>query len=419
MQRRNALLPLFFLASAATAGAESLRLSLETTLDISALNLSSIGDLAFQANGARLWIVDAASPGLVFEVDRTTGALLSQFGSNAIPGLDGGPEAMAIDTTTPLARISLFSMINESEAGLVSETGTFIAEYPGANNATGADYDNAGNLWIVAYNGAVSTLHRLNPNTGVVLATVPILGSTSLMTGLTFDPHSGACYVLERDRDFLLELDTTTGAIRSTTDLTPFLIGLHSLNGGLDFDARGDRLYVATGFGAGADAIVVLQRDHALTMCDGADSFFPCPCGNTGAPGHGCASSVNANGGRLVSTNAPYVSSDTTVLQAQDVPATTSVLFFQGTGMTESGPLMSGDGLICVGGTIIRIATRAANGGVATYPQTGHDIDLSVRGAIPAAGGTRYYQGWYRNAASFCTPATYNYTNAIRLIWAP
>ncbi|MBI5363177.1 MAG: hypothetical protein HZA53_08360 [Planctomycetes bacterium] len=419
MQRRHALLPLFFLAFAATASAESLRLSIESTLDISTLSLASIGDLAFQANGARLWVVDGAAPGLVFEVDRTTGALLTQFGSNAIPGLNFGPEAMAIDTTTPLARISLFSMINQSEAGLVTETGTFIAEYPGANNATGADYDTAGNLWIVSYDGVSSSLHRLNPNTGVVLATVPIVGSTSSMTDLAFDPHSGAGYVLERDRNFLLEIDTTTGTINSTTDISQFVTALNSVNGGFDFDARGDRLYLATGGATASDTIVVLHRDYALPMCDGTHPLFPCPCGNIGLPDQGCANSQNPNGARLVSMNAPFVSSDNTVLQAQGVPATTSVLFFQGTATTVPNHLVSGDGLICTGGTIIRIATRAASGGIATYPQNSHELDLSVRGAIPAAGGTRYYQGWYRNAANFCTPATYNYTNAIRLIWAP
>ena len=35
------------------------------------------------------------------------------------------------------------------------------------------------------------------------------------------------------------------------------------------------------------------------------------------------------------------------------------------------------------------------------------------------AGGSRTYQTWYRNAPPFCTTATFNLTNALRLTWLP
>jgi hypothetical protein len=41
---------------------------------------------------------------------------------------------------------------------------------------------------------------------------------------------------------------------------------------------------------------------------------------------------------------------------------------------------------------------------------------VSVRGGV-AAPGTRTYQGWYRNAAAFCTTATFNLTNGLEIIW--
>jgi hypothetical protein len=34
------------------------------------------------------------------------------------------------------------------------------------------------------------------------------------------------------------------------------------------------------------------------------------------------------------------------------------------------------------------------------------------------APGTRWYQVWYRNAAGFCTPATFNLSNAVRVDWS-
>jgi hypothetical protein len=31
----------------------------------------------------------------------------------------------------------------------------------------------------------------------------------------------------------------------------------------------------------------------------------------------------------------------------------------------------------------------------------------------------RSYQAWYRNAAAFCTPSTFNLTNGYSVTWAP
>ena len=79
---------------------------------------------------------------------------------------------------------------------------------------------------------------------------------------------------------------------------------------------------------------------------------------------------------------------------------------------------MFGDGLRCAAGTIVRLKTKTVVGGTAAYPQAG-DPSVSVRGQLPAGGGTRHYQTWYRNAAAFCTPSTFNLTNGVRLTWQP
>jgi hypothetical protein len=42
-----------------------------------------------------------------------------------------------------------------------------------------------------------------------------------------------------------------------------------------------------------------------------------------------------------------------------------------------------------------------------------------VQGHVPFAGTTRYYQAWYRDAATFCTTETFNLTNGIAVFWAP
>ena len=45
--------------------------------------------------------------------------------------------------------------------------------------------------------------------------------------------------------------------------------------------------------------------------------------------------------------------------------------------------------------------------------------EISVKGAVPAGGAMRTYQCWYRNAASFCTTATFNLTNGFAIQWVP
>ena len=55
--------------------------------------------------------------------------------------------------------------------------------------------------------------------------------------------------------------------------------------------------------------------------------------------------------------------------------------------------------------------------GNASYPSSG-DSSVSVRGMVPIDGGRRAYQVWYRNAAAFCTSATFNLSNGVIIDWA-
>ena len=55
-------------------------------------------------------------------------------------------------------------------------------------------------------------------------------------------------------------------------------------------------------------------------------------------------------------------------------------------------------------------------GGASQYPAAG-DLSVSVRGGVTGP-GTRTYQVWYRNAADFCTPDTFNLTNGVEVLWS-
>lgn len=145
-----------------------------------------------------------------------------------------------------------------------------------------------------------------------------------------------------------------------------------------------------------------------------------CPCGNTGSAGNGCATSFNSSGANLTSSGLASVGADGVVLTASGL-SNSVVTFFQGTVSTfGQGDMIGafGDGRRCVVGTIVRIGAVAANAGSAQYPNAG-DAPISLRGQLPSAGGRRYYQVWYRNAASFCTPSTFNMTNGLEVLWSP
>jgi hypothetical protein len=153
-------------------------------------------------------------------------------------------------------------------------------------------------------------------------------------------------------------------------------------------------------------------------FCFGTGAGTPCPCGNPGAAGNGCASSVNASGSNLAATGNAQVSNDTIVLQGTGMPNSTC-LYFQGTNQLNGGMgVVFGDGLRCAGGTVVRLGAKTNVAGSSQYP-VGTDLPVSQKGMIPAAGGTRTYQCWYRNAAAFCTPSTFNLSNGLELVWLP
>ena len=93
-----------------------------------------------------------------------------------------------------------------------------------------------------------------------------------------------------------------------------------------------------------------------------------------------------------------------------------AVLYFQGMGAFANGAGAAfGDGLRCLSGPIIRMSTKINVAGASTYPVSGDPL-LSVRGAVFAP-GKRTYQARFRNPAAFCTPETFNYTNALEILW--
>jgi len=150
-------------------------------------------------------------------------------------------------------------------------------------------------------------------------------------------------------------------------------------------------------------------------FCAGDGSLAtPCPCGNFGAARRGCANSAAPQGSflRALGSTQP----DTIVLRASSVPTSSPVLFFQGDESRAAG-LVLGDGVGCVTGSIVRLGTRTASQGVSELPGPGDAPLSTLGGVLPGSGALRFYQAHYRNAAQYCTSATFNVTNGWALVW--
>ncbi len=209
------------------------------------------------------------------------------------------------------------------------------------------------------------------------------------------------------------------------------LAGRHSpgpLNGAIatidvDADARVDVLLGVSPTAAAPSAIAVLANEGGCptgaTLCGGDGSATPCPCGNAGASGRGCANSVDPTGAKLAAAGRARVATDSLTLTTTGLPPTTLVLFLQGD-VPDNGGMgaIFGDGLSCVAGTLRVLGVRRASGGVAALgANVPQPVSLAQVGALGPLGGTRFYQARYRNAASYCSSATFNTSNALRVGW--
>jgi hypothetical protein len=154
------------------------------------------------------------------------------------------------------------------------------------------------------------------------------------------------------------------------------------------------------------------------SFCAGDGSGTACPCANTGGADRGCANSVNPSGAELVGAGSASLANDTLVLTGNGMPDSTC-LYFQGNSMQSAGAgTVFGDGVRCAAGSILRLGTAVNASGASSYP-SGSQQSVSARGNVTSSGAIRYYQVWYRNAAAFCTPSTFNTSNGYAVTWQP
>ncbi len=153
----------------------------------------------------------------------------------------------------------------------------------------------------------------------------------------------------------------------------------------------------------------------ATRFCFGfteAGNVNPCPCGNSSsASSNGCRNSTG-QGAVVTVIDTTSVSAATVRIQGNALTPGGAVLMFQGTGQFNFGlGLTFGDGLLCIGGTISRLAVGFANG-------SGQAVVNTVPTNV-SPGSVRYYQGWYRDVGAVCGGGLFNLTSAVATTWIP
>lgn len=139
-----------------------------------------------------------------------------------------------------------------------------------------------------------------------------------------------------------------------------------------------------------------------------------CPCGNTGAPGHGCADAFAPLGGLLIGSGSPATNS--VVLSASSLPPGAPGVYLQQVGLNEH---VFANGVLCSGGTTIRLKVRPSPGGVSSFPDGTDTVTLAQTGLVtPGSGARRYYALWYRGGVpGYCSLTAANVTNGVMVTW--
>ena len=159
-------------------------------------------------------------------------------------------------------------------------------------------------------------------------------------------------------------------------------------------------------------------QTSGVAFCFSNDTAGQCPCGNSvtadwgrgGCPAQGernprlevqGQTRFGAGGGDFARFLADFVGDGPVFLLQAD------------TATLQGRPF--GNGLLCLGGSMRRVATTMAYNGFAMVPPA-PGFDLAARFGVTGP-GWRYYQVAYRMPAGFCNPAAVGFTNAVAVLW--
>ena len=146
------------------------------------------------------------------------------------------------------------------------------------------------------------------------------------------------------------------------------------------------------------------------SFCNELDgALASCPCGNPGEVSSGCDLSIGSGGVALTLLAQEASPQNRATLRGSGYANFKSepVIALRSATLDPARPVVFGDGLRCIGSTVVRMSTTLSLGGTSEHT-IGHGV----------AAGDYYYQLWYRDPSNaFCTKDEFNMSSGLTLGW--
>ncbi|MDA1263773.1 MAG: hypothetical protein O2816_01685 [Planctomycetota bacterium] len=284
----------------------------------------------------------------------------------------------------------------------VSGDSVLVGEWAGPD-ASALVFDRVGGVWTFT-----AELHPPSPQPSFARRVV-IEGDRAVASSFLGE---GEVHVFERQAGaWVLEQSLTA------SDSHPG----HAFGSAIDLD--GDRLAVGAygsldQFDPGVGYVFDLVPTPGERLCFGDGSGAACPCGNEDTGPRGCVNGTG-RGGDLNGTGTSSIAADDLRLSLFHLPADTLGFFALGTTDVAGGlgaPVY--DGLLCIGGTVLR-------GPVFQADAAGFTELVGPLGSIPGAaslvepGAALVYQAFYRDVLTSPCGTKGNLSNAYRVVYTP
>ena len=374
-------------------------------------NRAVSGNCGAAATATALFI-DEVSPGgqILTKLDLATGAelysstVMSGFTAQNSPFLSPDGQTVYFSRTQNNAAVDELFAFTDTGAALVELWSRPVRWTTSHEHGIGAD----GSIYTFLPD---NSFVRLDPATGAVLSTAGILApiGTSNLSPKTAIGGDGTVYV-SNGWASSPATDGRLWAFNADLSVQHFVLNLDRQNQGGPALAEDGTLVVCDRAGVFAYQAPLV----GTAFCAGDGTGSPCPCGNTGGAGEGCANSTGS-GATLSATGSASIAADDLVLDAAGLLPSQAVLLFAGVNAVNGGNGVSfGDGLRCAGGTLKRLGVRSPNpGGEASWGP-----GLAAIGGW-SAGDLRRLQAWYRDPVASPCGTGFNLSHGIEVQLLP